>query len=158
MVSASTDKTLKVWDLVTGACLLTHRGSAAYCAVAAATTAIVAGDATGSVWLLDWPWSDRRRHALRDDRRRDDPRATQHRDELLARLSGLLPSQFEAVLFLARIPAEHLAGVSAPQRTRAIDAIRYLEQQDRLEELARIVVDVAMGHGDGGPTGDAGPP
>jgi hypothetical protein len=40
---------------VTGACVVTHRGNAAYCSVAATTTVIVAGDATGSVWVLDVP-------------------------------------------------------------------------------------------------------
>jgi WD40 repeat protein len=63
VVSASEDKTLKVWELVTGTCLLTHRANAAYCAVAVTTTVIVPGDATGSVWLLDFPWSDRHAHS-----------------------------------------------------------------------------------------------
>jgi WD40 repeat protein len=55
VVSASRDQTLKVWDLDTYACLLTHRGDAAYTAIAATATAIVAGDRTGAVWFLDWP-------------------------------------------------------------------------------------------------------
>lgn len=42
--------------------------------------------------------------------------------------------------------------------TRAIEAIRYLEQQNRLEDLARIVMDVAMGNAEGGRTGAADPP
>ena len=67
------------------------------------------------------------------------------RDDLLTRLSQLLPSQFEEVLFRARIPAAHLPGASSPQATRAIDAIRYLEQQDQLEQLARILEAVATG-------------
>jgi WD40 repeat protein len=57
VVSASQDRTLKVWDLDTHTCLLTHRGDAAYTAVVATTTAIIAGDAAGSVWFLDWPQS-----------------------------------------------------------------------------------------------------
>ncbi len=65
------------------------------------------------------------------------------RDELLARLSSLLPSQFETVLFRARIPVEHLSGVSAPQAMRAMEAIRYLEQQHRLLQLAAIVQEIA---------------
>jgi WD40 repeat protein len=67
------------------------------------------------------------------------------RDNLLTRLSQLLPSQFEEVLFRARIPTADLPGVSAPQKTRAIDAIRYLEQQNRLDQLARILDEVAPG-------------
>jgi hypothetical protein len=43
----------------------------------------------------------------------------------------------------AGIPPEYLAGTSAPQATRATDAIRYLEQQNQLERLARIIEDVA---------------
>jgi hypothetical protein len=65
------------------------------------------------------------------------------RDEMLAQLSSLLPSQFEAVLFRARIPIEHLSGASAPQATRATEVIRYLEPQDRLAQLAAIVQDVS---------------
>jgi WD40 repeat protein len=55
VVSASLDKTLKVWDLETGANLLTHRANNAFSAVTATETAIIAGDATGAVWFLDWP-------------------------------------------------------------------------------------------------------
>jgi WD40 repeat protein len=55
VVSASWDKTLKVWDLESSACILTHLANAAYGAVAATATAIVAGDCVGSVWFLDWP-------------------------------------------------------------------------------------------------------
>jgi len=54
-ISASYDRTLKVWDLQTYACLLTHRGDAPYSAVAISATAVVAGDSTGGVWFLDWP-------------------------------------------------------------------------------------------------------
>jgi WD40 repeat protein len=54
VVSASRDGTLKLWSLDTQACLLTHRGDAPYTAVAA-TTAVIAGDDAGIVWVLDWP-------------------------------------------------------------------------------------------------------
>lgn len=65
------------------------------------------------------------------------------RDELLTRLLGLLPAQFDVVLFRLAIPPEYLAGASAAQATRATEAIRYLEQQNQLERLARVVADVA---------------
>lgn len=62
-------------------------------------------------------------------------------DALLARLSGLLPPLFEQVIFRAKIPAEHLSSTSAPQMTRAIEAIRYVQQQGQLEQLAKILED-----------------
>ena len=54
-VSGSEDRTLKVWDLATHACVFTHRGDAIYTTVAVTESAIVAGDVTGCVWFLDWP-------------------------------------------------------------------------------------------------------
>jgi hypothetical protein len=74
-------------------------------------------------------------------------------NELLDRLSGLLPAQFEDVLFQADIPPGYLSGPGAPQKARAIEAIRYLGQQGQLEQLAPILLAV-MG---GGPTGAANP-
>jgi len=68
VVSASADGTLKVWDLATYTCHITHRGDAAYHAVAITTTAVIAGDAAGGVWFLDWPWpehQERAAHGLR---------------------------------------------------------------------------------------------
>ena len=67
------------------------------------------------------------------------------RDELLSRLSSLLPSQFEMVLFRARIPMEHLSGPGAPQATRAMEAIRHVEQQGRLPQLTAIIQEIAPG-------------
>jgi hypothetical protein len=58
---------------------------------------------------------------------------------LLAQLSELLPSQFEEVLYRAKIPSKHLPGASAAQTARAIEALRYIEQQKQLEVLARII-------------------
>jgi WD40 repeat protein len=55
VVSASWDQTLKVWDLETGECLVTHRANTAYWAVTATATTLIAGDAVGAVWFLDWP-------------------------------------------------------------------------------------------------------
>jgi riboflavin biosynthesis pyrimidine reductase len=65
-LSASTDKTLKVWDLATHACRVTHRGDAAYQAVAVTATTVIAGDAAGIVWFLDWPWSQNPQRIARD--------------------------------------------------------------------------------------------
>ena len=64
------------------------------------------------------------------------------RDELLTQLSELLPSQFDEVLYRAKIPANHLPGASAAQTARAIEALRYVEQQKQLGELARILEQV----------------
>jgi WD40 repeat protein len=55
VVSGSEDKTLKVWDFATYTCRFTHRGDAAYPAVAVSATAILAGDAAGTVWFLELP-------------------------------------------------------------------------------------------------------
>ncbi len=71
VVSASDDKTLKVWDLQAGACLFTHRTNATCRAIATTTTAIIAGDAAGAVWFLDWPSPDARQGSAQDDRRSD---------------------------------------------------------------------------------------
>lgn len=65
------------------------------------------------------------------------------RDELLTRLSRLSPSLFKEVLFRAQIPLEHLPADSAPQATRSVDAIQYLEGQRRLDQLAQILEEVA---------------
>jgi WD40 repeat protein len=55
VVSTSRDKTLRVWDLESGTCLLTHCTHVEYRAIAVTAAMIVAGDAAGSVWFLDWP-------------------------------------------------------------------------------------------------------
>jgi WD40 repeat protein len=67
VVSASDDKTLKIWDLESGACLVTHRANTPYAAVTATATTIIAGDAAGSLWFLDWPSPNGRERSLRDD-------------------------------------------------------------------------------------------
>jgi nucleoside phosphorylase len=69
------------------------------------------------------------------------------REELLSRLSKLLSSQFEHVLYLARIPQEHLPAAAAAQASRAVELLRYVEQQNQLEHLARIVQQVVTGGG-----------
>jgi hypothetical protein len=72
VVSASDDKTIKVWDLESGASILTHRASAGFTAVAATATTIIAGDATGGVWVLDRPSPDRPERSDRDSHGHDD--------------------------------------------------------------------------------------
>jgi nucleoside phosphorylase len=69
------------------------------------------------------------------------------REELLSRLSKLLSSQFEQVLYLARIPHEHLPATAAAQAGRAVELMRYVEQQNQLDQLARIVQQVVTGGG-----------
>jgi CHAT domain len=64
------------------------------------------------------------------------------REALLTQLSKLLPSQFEEVLYRAKIPLHHLPGAGAAQATRAIEVLRYVEQQGQLGELARIIEQV----------------
>jgi hypothetical protein len=66
-------------------------------------------------------------------------------DDLFTVLSKLLPAQFEAVLFRARVPIEYLPAATAPQIERAIATIRYFELQGRLEQLVRTVQQVVTG-------------
>jgi hypothetical protein len=73
VVSASADRTLKVWDLDVGTCLLTHRASASYVAVATTEHAIIAGDAAGAVWFLDMPPPEMSEGSAPDHRRPDHP-------------------------------------------------------------------------------------
>jgi hypothetical protein len=81
------------------------------------------------------------------------------RDVLLTRLSRLLPSQFEVVLFRTSIPREYLLGSNAAQASRAVELIHYVEQQNKLEELARIVgeLDDRGSAASGRPKGTADP-
>ena len=55
LVSASYDRTLRVWDLATLTCILVHRGESEYIAVATTASLLVAGDDHGTVWFLEWP-------------------------------------------------------------------------------------------------------
>jgi WD40 repeat protein len=59
VVSASNDQTLRVWDLATYTCSITHRGDAGYRAVAVSATTVIAGDWSGAVWFLDLPLAAR---------------------------------------------------------------------------------------------------
>lgn len=62
------------------------------------------------------------------------------RELLLGRLTQLLPPQFEQLVFLLQISPAHLSGA---QTERAIQIIRYLEGQSRLEDLERRLDEVA---------------
>jgi WD40 repeat protein len=95
VVSASADRTLKVWDLETYDCLFTHRGEAAFTAVAATAAAIAAGDASGTVCLLDWPPPERRASPLRVGRCRERPRGSRPARE---------STRKRTILFLASNP------------------------------------------------------
>ncbi len=68
-------------------------------------------------------------------------------DDLFNVLSKLLPAQFEAVLFRAKVPIEYLPAATAPQTDRVIATIRYFELQSRLDQLARTVQQVVTGGG-----------
>jgi hypothetical protein len=70
------------------------------------------------------------------------PMETMTRDELLTRLLQLLSPQFDEVLLRANIPLQYLAASTAPLATRAVDAFRYMEQQNQLDQLARTVQQV----------------
>jgi nucleoside phosphorylase len=85
------------------------------------------------------------RHRQADSSPTQERRMT--REELLSRLSKLLSSQFEQVLYLARIPQEHIPAAAAAQASRAVELMRYVEQQNQLEQLARIVQQVVTGGG-----------
>jgi hypothetical protein len=68
-------------------------------------------------------------------------------DDLFNLLSKLLPAQFEAVLFRAKVPIEYLPAATAPQSDRVIATIRHFELQGRLDQLARTVQQVVTGGG-----------
>ena len=55
-VSASSDETLKVWEVAGGQCLRTLEGSAGFrsCAAALDFSCIVAGDDAGAVHFIEW--------------------------------------------------------------------------------------------------------
>ncbi|HEX8108704.1 MAG TPA: CHAT domain-containing protein [Kofleriaceae bacterium] len=100
MVSASNDQTLKVWDLQSGACILTHRVNATCLAIATTATTIIAGDAAGAVWFLDWPSPDARQGSAQDDRRPDNQPTPSSDRELPAQR----PPRKHTILFLAANP------------------------------------------------------
>jgi hypothetical protein len=102
LVSASADQTLKVWDLEAGACILTHRANVGYTAVAATATTVIAGDATGGIWVLDWPMTDRHGWSRRGSHGHDDRHGSIPDGEPL---STRPPMPKHTILFLAANPS-----------------------------------------------------
>ena len=105
--------------------------------------------ATGAVETLPAARNAGQVQSRRDQRAESPPTQEKRmtRDELLSRLFKLLSSQFEQVLYLARIPHEHLPAAAAAQASRAVELMRYVEQQNQLDQLARIVQQVVIGGG-----------
>jgi hypothetical protein len=65
------------------------------------------------------------------------------RAELLDRLKRLLRSQFEEVLYRLKIEQSYLPGAEASQTQRALELLRYLEQQQGgFERLQRLLDDL----------------
>jgi WD40 repeat protein len=137
IVSASFDRTLKVWDLETHACIFTHHGDVAYTAVAASATAIFAGDATGAVWFLDWPSSNRGERSRRGSHGQRSPSASTGNESPSPR--SLMKKH--TILFLAANPFE-TAQLALDRQARAIQ--KELESagfRDRFELVTRWAVE-----------------
>jgi WD40 repeat protein len=109
VVSASSDKTLKVWDFATSQCLATHRGDTWFTAVAATMTTICAGDAAGTLWLLDWPASLGSPSPALEPHAEPSPHkaTTEHPRKRSARMPR------DLILFLAASPRELALGAAA---------------------------------------------
>jgi WD40 repeat protein len=116
VVSASEDKTLKVWDLDSYTCLFTHRANASYLAVTATATTIIAGDVAGAVWLLDWPSSNRRERSRRGSHGPDSQRSSSPHNESP---SPRPLRKKHTILFLAANPTE-TAQLALDREARAI--------------------------------------
>jgi len=62
---------------------------------------------------------------------------------LLDALSRLLPAQFEEVVFRVGVPAHYLSSSAAPQSERAVQLLRYVEQQGRTNDLRTAIEKVS---------------
>jgi hypothetical protein len=129
--------TLKVWDLETHACIFTHHGDVAYTAVAASATAIFAGDATGAVWFLDWPSSNRReRSGLGSHGQRSHSTSTGNEPRSPRSLM-----KKHTILFLAANPFE-TAQLALDREARAIqNELERAGFRDRFELVTRWAVE-----------------
>jgi hypothetical protein len=169
VVSASDDGTLKIWDRETHDCLLTHRGDAPYHAVTPSATAIVAGDRTGALWVLDWPSSTRGAQPHRASGSDDSQRGSHSAH---ATLPPGPQMKKHTILFLAANPlgTDRLA---LDQEARAIQmelersghrdqfelVTRWAAQPlDLLRELRRLKPTVVHFSGHGGPNITGGGP
>ncbi|MDC0747134.1 AAA family ATPase [Polyangium mundeleinium] len=125
-VTASADRTLRVWDVETGECLFTHRGDAAFTAVAATGACIAAGDANGEVCVLDWP---PRRAAL--------PTATPGPEAAPGARPAREPPRRHTILFLAANPGGTVR-IALDEEARAIqEALERSRFRDRFELVTR---------------------
>ncbi|MEP7126692.1 MAG: hypothetical protein ABJE95_37525, partial [Byssovorax sp.] len=61
------------------------------------------------------------------------------RQEILDALLAMLPGQFDFLAAKLDVPVAFLPGAAAPQATRAVDVVRYLEANGRLDELGALV-------------------
>ena len=61
------------------------------------------------------------------------------REEILDALAAMLPGQFDLVVAKLAVPSGLLPGAAAPQATRAVDVVRYVEARGRLEELETML-------------------
>jgi len=61
------------------------------------------------------------------------------KDELLSRLSRLLPAQFEEVMYRLEIPPGDISHSSAPQTTRATEVLRHLTNIGGLKQLEQLL-------------------
>lgn len=50
-------------------------------------------------------------------------------------MNGLLPAQFDKLLFLINVPLADIHGAAAPQATRAMDVIQWAESRGHIDEL-----------------------
>jgi hypothetical protein len=138
VVSASDDKTLKVWDLATYACHFTHHANAGYVAVAATATAIIAGDTTGAVWFLDWSSPKHRERASRGGHDSASQRSAPQPNESVPPRPLM---KKHTILFLAANPTE-TTQLALDREARAIqNELESAGFRDRFELATRWAVE-----------------
>src|SRR5262249_6165911 len=68
---------------------------------------------------------------------------TMMRDQLFDALSELSPAQLNSVVFKLAVPRAILPGPSTAPGTIIIEALHWAEQQGRLDDVARLLVEVS---------------